>query len=255
MDFFNKISSKTQSLNRNESHLLKYILENSNEVLNMKIHDLSSKAFISTASIIRFCKKLGFNGYSEFKANLAMSLKSKDNDRANLQLDNISLIDAINKSINLINDNVIDQIIDIMHNADVIHFYGEGSSRNLCRESSRHFQLLGKNCHYFDDTSIMYASASQLSENSIVFAISMSGETQQIIKASNIAKANNAKVISLTNVGCNTLSNLSDMSLFIYSIRYNMNNFSFVSRHTASMLMEYIFFKYLKKYHEIDELK
>ncbi|QAT40935.1 SIS domain-containing protein [Clostridium sp. JN-9] len=105
-----------------------------------------------------------------------------------------------------------------------------------------------KNCRYFNDTSIMYSTASDLDNKTLIIAISMSGETPQVIKAVNIAKTRGCKIICVTNVGYNTLANLSDKCLFIFSSEYEINNIKFRSRVTANAIMEYVFFRYLDKY-------
>ncbi|WP_243108066.1 SIS domain-containing protein [Clostridium sp. JN-9] len=94
----------------------------------------------------------------------------------------------------------------------------------------------------------MYSTASDLDNKTLIIAISMSGETPQVIKAVNIAKTRGCKIICVTNVGYNTLANLSDKCLFIFSSEYEINNIKFRSRVTANAIMEYVFFRYLDKY-------
>lgn len=46
---------------------------NSLEVTYMLIRELAQEIPISTASFIRFCKKVGFDGFGEFKTELKLS--------------------------------------------------------------------------------------------------------------------------------------------------------------------------------------
>ncbi len=246
MTVFDAIEKNRKLLNKNENYLLKYILENTEKVSNMRIQDLSKDTFISTATIVRFCNKLSYSGYAEFKANLKNSINIENNHK--IVSNNTFLFDDIAKTKDLINDSVINEVIDLIYNAEKIDFYGEGSSKDVCIDISRKFHLVEKNCRYFNDTSIMYSTASDLDNKTLIIAISMSGETPQVIKAVNIAKTRGCKIICVTNVGYNTLANLSDKCLFIFSSEYEINNIKFRSRVTANAIMEYVFFRYLDKY-------
>lgn len=249
MNFFDQVEKKRENLNRSENELLKYFIENAKDIKNMKIQDIANSTFFSTAGIIRFCKKLGFSGFSELKTNLSITVGEQNNNGYSQTHErNIPIFDDMDKTRKLINESIIDEIVDLINAANRIEFYGEGSSRSVSRETARHFQLIGKHAYYYDDTSIMYSSASSLGEQDLVFAISMSGETSQIIKAAGIAKTAKAKVISVTNMSMNTLSNLADKSLFVCSSRYSVKNMDFISRIPAVVLMEYVFYRYLQKY-------
>ena len=50
-----------------------YILNHSDEVLKTNIHKLGRDLDIAESSIVRFCKALGYSGFSELKIRLAKS--------------------------------------------------------------------------------------------------------------------------------------------------------------------------------------
>lgn len=59
------------------------ILANSdiNNFSNLNLTILAKQSYTSTASIIRFCKKLGFSGYSEFKFAFLRALQEKQESK------------------------------------------------------------------------------------------------------------------------------------------------------------------------------
>ncbi|WP_040213484.1 MurR/RpiR family transcriptional regulator [Clostridium polynesiense] len=246
MDFFTIIEKNRDKLNKNEGELLKFFIDNAKNIKSMRIQDLSKSTFMSTAAIIRFCKKLGFTGYTELKNNLIFTM---ENQNRQISFNNeVTTFEDIERTKQLINESIVDEVLDLIFNANRVDFYGEGSSRSVCREMARRFQLIGKQCFYYDDTTIMYSSAATLESNDLVFSVSMSGETAQVIKASNIAKSRGAKVVSITNMSINTLSSLSDRTIFISSTKYSIRNMNFISRIPALVIMEYIFYRYMDKY-------
>ena len=60
-------SEVISSFNELESALYRYIMENSEKVVYMRIRDLADAAHISTSSVLRFCRKVNCEGFSEFK--------------------------------------------------------------------------------------------------------------------------------------------------------------------------------------------
>ncbi|AST57945.1 helix-turn-helix RpiR family protein [Thermoanaerobacterium thermosaccharolyticum] len=246
MNFFDMVEKNRMNLNKDENELLKYIIEHTSKIKDMTIKDLSKATFTSTAGIIRFCKKLGFSGYSELKNNLYLTVANASIKPAEKYSGTI--FDDIEKTKNLLNLQLIEEILELIYKAHRIDFYGEGSSRMVCIEMARRFMSIKKVSYYYDDTSIMYASAGTLTAQDLVFAISMTGETKQIIKAVNIAKSKNSTIVSLTNLSNNSLSNIADKSLFVFSNKYVINDIEITSRVPALVLMEYIFYNYLEKY-------
>lgn len=249
MDFYNMITDNTEKLNKTDLTILDFCLKNPKLIKNIKISDLADKLFTSPASIVRFTKKLGFAGFAEFKASLSLNIKNTD-DRFNNNItsDSPNLFNDINKSIELVNENIIEEIIDILHKSNRIEFFGEGSSRLVCSEVAKKFRTIGKIAFNYDDSSMMYIAAASATENDTIFAVSLSGETKQIIKALSIAKTNGAKIISLTDISNNSQSKIADKSLFITSTSFNKNDISIRSRIQALILAEYVFYRYLEKY-------
>ena len=52
---------------KSEIEVINFIKENPNLVLNMTIGELANQTFSSNTTIIRICKKLGFNGFRDFE--------------------------------------------------------------------------------------------------------------------------------------------------------------------------------------------
>ena len=81
-----------------EKVIIEYLLNNPESVVNSNIYQLSEKTFSSPSTIIRLCKKTGFNGYKELIHALLYELairKSADEER----LKNINKEDSLEKII------------------------------------------------------------------------------------------------------------------------------------------------------------
>jgi len=72
-----------KSLNDLELILYRYIMSNKEKIVYMRIRELADEAHVSTTTILRFCKKLNCNGYSEFKVKLKLYLEDSKNNKVN----------------------------------------------------------------------------------------------------------------------------------------------------------------------------
>ena len=70
-----KIASFKSVATKKERLIIDRIKElDMNSLIHMSITDLSSKINITEATILRFCKKLGYKGYSDFKIALSQDI-------------------------------------------------------------------------------------------------------------------------------------------------------------------------------------
>src|SRR4030067_2291588 len=56
-----------------------YILDNSEEIFNISIKELAEKLKLNEATIVKFCKYLGYKGYKEFRVEFIKDFMLKSN--------------------------------------------------------------------------------------------------------------------------------------------------------------------------------
>ena len=66
--------TQISSLNETEAHVYSYAIQNKDSVLEHSIRELANEIHVSTATILRFCKKMGCAGFLEFKYKLKESI-------------------------------------------------------------------------------------------------------------------------------------------------------------------------------------
>ena len=208
-------SSEIKKFNNVEMLIYNYILQNSKQIPYMTIRESADSVHVSTSTIMRFCKKLNCDGYSEFKVQFKMYMeKNKE----------IKPIDDISEIMNYFNSantseykKNLDEIATIIREGNHIIFGGVGTSGILGKYGARYFSNMGKFSHYIDDP--FYPNFEGLYKDAVVIMLSVSGETEQIISLSNIFLKHGCKLISITNSKDCTLAKMSD-----YNIAYYMNN-------------------------------
>lgn len=74
------------SLNEAELCVYNYVVKNTKHVLNLSVRELADEAHVSTATVMRFCKKMGFSGFSELKYKIRETMEQQEtikNEEAN----------------------------------------------------------------------------------------------------------------------------------------------------------------------------
>ncbi len=72
------ISEKYDSMSKTHRVIANFVLKNLTDTSYMSIKELSERTGAGEATIIRFCTKLGYEGYPEFKSALRYELSTKD---------------------------------------------------------------------------------------------------------------------------------------------------------------------------------
>ena len=210
-----------QSLNDLEFSVYNYIIKNREKVCYMKIRELAFESHVSTTTVLRFCKKVGCNGYSEFKIKFKMYLKDEKSIKP--QIDTSILIDYFERVEIGVYKKDFYKAFNIIKYANYIFFIGIGNSGIIAKFGARYFSNIGKFSLFIDDPFIPIMNGD--SKDSVIIALSVSGETKEVLNMTSSLKERGAKVISITNSSKCTLSKMSDcnISYYIPEIKFKDN--------------------------------
>lgn len=90
-------------------------------------------------------------------------------------------------------------------------FVGIGTSGILGRYGARFFSNVGKFTQSIDDPN--YPIQEDMLEDTVIIALSVSGETEEIIRMIHEFKQHNCEILSITNKNSSTLAKISDKNL------------------------------------------
>lgn len=201
-----------KGLNELELSLYEYIMKNSEKVIYMKIRDLANEAHMSTTTVLRFCRKLNCDGFSEFKLKFKMYMDSKEDRKINE--DTSFIIDNFKR---LASDEFKDKInglCQLIKEHDNIVFLGGGLSGIVGKYASRYITSIGKFSIYIDD--LFYPINCESYKNGLVIVLSESGETVEIINAINKFKKEKCTIASITNSENTTIAKISNFNISYY---------------------------------------
>jgi DNA-binding MurR/RpiR family transcriptional regulator len=200
------------TFNELETTLYDYICKNSEKVIYMRIRDLADETHVSTSTILRFCRKINCEGFSEFKVRLKLFLDK--NEEKTIKSSQYALSDFMERTLKGNLDSIIKEAASLIVKSDNLIFIGTGSSGILAEYGARYFSSLGKFSMYVKDPYIPI-HANYL-HNSTTIALSVSGENQFTVSHLNQLKQKGSNIISITNNKHCTIAKMADINISYY---------------------------------------
>lgn len=236
--------NEIQSFNELELSLYNYIMKNSEKVICMRIRELANEAHVSTTTILRFCKKINCEGFSEFKIKFKMYLEQSG---GNILTDNTSMIiDFLKKAQGKEYREKIDLVCKEINKASTIIFVGMGFFGILSKYAGRYLSAMGRNAIYIDDP--FYPLNFKPSDNYVAIAFSVSGQTATVINNINRLKEKGCRIVSITNNESSILAKISDINIGYYVQQEKTENDDITTQIPALYIIETIGRKLYKEY-------
>ena len=212
------------SMHESERKIADFIMNQPEIAVHMTVAHVSKEVGVADSSVVRFCQRLGFNGFTQLKINLAKNLKQPEN----LILENIhrdddyltivnkvfaSSIQALEDSLKMLDPSEFNKAVDLMIRAKRIEFYGVGTSEPIAMDAYYRFMRIGLNTYVATDPHISKVSANMLDRECVAVGISHTGRTKDTVRAIEIAKSKGASIICITSFLDSPIAQLADSKL------------------------------------------
>ena len=248
-------------LTKTEKKIADYVSKNANQVLFMSITELADACKVADASVYRFCRTIGVKGYQEFKMKLSLSMASADDgtekenknpktsDSARKMLDDIleSHISVLKETHLLLKWDEIERVVGMMEKAKNIYFFGIGDSLLTALEVRNKFLRITKKVHCVDDPHMQAMIASMMTQDDLVFLISYSGATKDIVYISDILSGVGAKVVAITRFLKSPLTSHVDAVLLCGSNEGSLEGGSLGAKLSQLYIVDILFKEYYRR--------
>lgn len=195
-----RIRIKYNELTNVEQTIADYFL-NYPPVEDLSLKKVTDKLFVSKASLSRFAKELGYDGFREFTYQYRLERKALKHDEM-LPSASVTVFDnyqyILSESIKQIDDHAIQEAVKSIHSSKQIIIYGDGMSGFAASEFMVRFKRLGFSTEVFTTDFLMHLNSTSLSSETLVIGITLSGNTRNTIGNLNLAHEAGAKTILIT---------------------------------------------------------
>lgn len=260
-----RIKNLRDEFTNSEEKIADYIIEYSDEVYHMTSEELAKATKTSPASVIRFSKKLGYEGFQELKIAIAQdSIDSEDGEQDKSSeeitthddvkeiIEKICLenIKAIKETASLLDEKSLDKATNILSKAKNINIFGVGSSFLVGEEFRNKLIRINMPVNLYKDSYLQLVSASNMGIDDVALGISHSGRTEETYNLLKAAKKSGARIISITKYGDNPISELADISIYTTEVERELRMGAMASRVAQLTVIDILFVNLIKKNYE-----
>ena len=231
-----KIQSMGNQFTKKERQLADYCLSHQDEIIYMSITDLALACGVGEASVTRFCRKLGAQGYQDFKVQVSISqarvraiLEAHADDRTGVEhrpepeaaagqpdwAQKVFLAHrkALHETMLLVDEKTLLSIVQMFEQADRIHFFGVSDSLLMAREAHSRFARVMPKVVCVEDPHLQAIAATMMTERDVMFIFSYSGASKDAVQVARLAHEAGAKVAAVTHYTKSPLTAYADAIL------------------------------------------
>ncbi len=223
------IAGLLPSLSTAEQRVARIVAEDPGEAARRTITELATAAGTSEATVIRFCRSVGMEGYPQLRIRLAAEAARQVSppdarvvggdippgaDMAQI-IATIAFNDAraVEETAGQLDPAVMEQVVDLLHGASRVDIFGAGASGFVASDLQQKLHRIGRTAYYWPDIHTALPSAALLAKGDVAIGISHSGTTTDVIEVLETARRHGATTVALTNFPRSPIADAADFVL------------------------------------------
>jgi DNA-binding MurR/RpiR family transcriptional regulator len=238
------IRERLPALPRAERRAAEYVLAEPARAVYHNIAELAKQSGVSQAAIVRFCRRVGAEGYGDFKIRLSHDvfrtsperyLPNQDlepgKDPAAVVKDVIGSVQRSMAWLESLSDiHLLGKAADLIGKARITTIFGVGASGLVAQDMYQKLIRIGLPSSAPGDTDLQITAACNLTGEDTALVISYSGETAAMLTVAQWARKKGAGLITLTRETDNVLRRQADAALLIPATEQVLRPGAMVSR-------------------------
>lgn len=250
-----------------ESRIARYVLEREEALKEDSVRQIASRLYVAPSSVVRFCRKLGYEGFNDFKEEYLKEIRYlsshfqaidsnfpfEPSDREMAVANKLAVLYAeiIKDCQTLLEPDRLKQAVQMISQAREIYICTAGAQVGLTEVFRDKMMKIGKLVHICDHTDEAYYQACYCDPNSCFIIISYTGETSRGVVVSRKARERQIPVLAITSYGNNFLSSCSDCCIYVSTREKLIKNLgSFGINVSVMYLLDVIYANYFNKDYE-----
>jgi DNA-binding MurR/RpiR family transcriptional regulator len=254
MNLLQLLRANQRQYRGSDAKLVTYLLAHIPQAKEATIQELASAIGVSTATISRFAKKVGFDSFREFSLAFAAAANASfasqnffgeitDEDDTNAVAQKVfaGAQNALETTLNQLDPDHLSSIADDFIRAKRVGFFGIGGSSIVAFNAYHKFLRTPIDVIAHPDYDIQLMQAVKLTHEDIAVVISHSGRNKDTLLIADKLKRNNVKVIAITSFAKSPLAKKADDVLLSLAEEVNFRSESMSSLIAQITLIDTLF--------------
>ena len=222
---------KQMELPSGQEAVAKFMLQKRCRIAEYTIREIAQETYTSNATVIRLAKKLGYEGFDDFKEDFLKEIQylntyfvqidadipfhAQDNDIQTVSKIGSLVKESVKDTLSLIHLDSLQKAIQLLKDSLNIHFIGEPTALLLGKVFQMDMYQLGRYVHIWDNIGSEGFLTNLLNPKDVVIIVSYSGKIQELPILVDTLKKKRIPIIAITSIGENELNKIADVTMFL----------------------------------------
>ena len=215
-----------------EKMIADFLLENYRGLAALSTRQLAKLTYTSSAAIVRFSQKMGFEGYTDFKIRFMAEMLQYVNQPQKYEVfnsrDTVRMImdKVTHMEVNALKDThaglqpvLVVKAIEAIKAAGHLDFYATDDNYNIANLAASSFIMVDKSYSLTASVGQMYMMAASAPRGHLSIFISRTGENRMLVDMARTIKSKGGKILLITSETDTTLGGLADIMLPVASVK------------------------------------
>lgn len=182
---FQRIEVNQETMTKTDHDIAEYIVKHPVQIIRLTIEELAQSAGVSPSAVSRFCKRIGYDSFSNLKLQMARTMVAHNGTRdikskASSPAEAIARLYAqyIMQIPQFINDSDVEDIAAMFAKADHIKLFGINRTFNSARQMEQRLLRMGFDCAAVSELISMHDLSSILTPHDLVILFTINDNEQ-----------------------------------------------------------------------------
>lgn len=263
---FVHIGSEYYSFTPAEKKLADYILSAQDCISRMSISELAGACSVADATVSRFCRRLGYKGYPDFKIAIAnASIHRLEDNPLSGEITQEDTLESISQKLlnastmamvqtrEVLDLNAVAQAAALLRSSTSVLCMGQGGSMLIASEAAHLFSTISGKFRPVSDSHMQAMAAAMVESTDTILFFSYSGSTLAMLDTLETARERGCKVILVTRFPKSPGAALADIVLQCGANENPLQSGSIPARIAQMYLIDILFSEFTRK--NLDEAK
>ena len=242
-----------------ERAIADYLIAHRSQLGVLSARGIAAEVHVAPSTVVRFCQRLGFDGYASFRAavqaELSYLISHFDEIDPNYPFDfgdqrlviapkiGSLYCEIVDDTLGLIDDDSIDRAVGILGDAAEILVCSTGVELEFAQGFKNKMLKIGCVVTIEPRVSSAFFWASHAGSGDVCFVLlSYSGESERLLRVARRARESRAPVVAITSFGGNSLSEIAGVALYVSSReRLERNIRHFAMNISTALLLDIVY--------------
>jgi len=214
------IHERLASMSEKERQVADFILASPQEAVHPSIESLAERIGVSESTLFRFVRKLGYEGYQQFRIALATETVETMSRYYDAPVDAESgesavavvfktAISALERTMGGLDPKAIEKAADLLTKARFVLFLGLGGSEIVAKDAYHKLMRTGIRCAAPEDFHLQLMAASQAEPGDVALLVSHTGANKDALAIADVLRSRGAVIVALSSYPRTPLSKMA----------------------------------------------